>query len=62
MSFRARGRGTGANFGAPGGRGGGSFGGRGGGKNVGTIVRLSTDKPQAVVDSSRETMDLLTPF
>ena len=33
MSFRGapRGRGTGANFGAPGGRGGGGFGSRGGG-------------------------------
>ena len=41
MSFRGapRGRGTGANFGAPGGRGGGGFGSRGGGGFGGELIR-----------------------
>ncbi len=62
MSFRGRGRGTGANFGAPGGRGGGSFGGRGGGEATKRIVRAITDIAQAVVDSDRETMGHQTQF
>lgn len=57
MAFRGRGRGTGANFGAPGGRGGGSFGGRGGGQSLtidcGIILTILQDEE----DSNRETMD-----
>jgi len=68
MSFRGtpRGRGTGANSGAPGGRGGGGFGSRGGfgggGKNSRKLTVCGIDKVQDEAVLDRETLDLQILF